>query len=125
MNKWFIEAAMIDQPSDMQGESLIPLLKGDFENWNREALYYHFYEYPSVYMVKRHYGIVSKEFKLVHFYNDIDEWELYDRIKDPHEIKNVYSDPEYEKVVESLTKDLKQMRIQYGDSDLLDKSFIY
>ena len=34
MNKCFIEAAMTDQPSDMQGESLIPLLKGDFENWN-------------------------------------------------------------------------------------------
>ena len=109
----------------MQGESLIPLLKGDFENWNREAVYYHYYEYPSVHMVKRHYGIVSKEFKLVHFYNDIDEWELYDRLKDPNEMKNVYNNPEYEKVVKKLTEDLKQMRIQYGDSDLLDKSFIY
>ena len=121
----FLEAAMIDQPNDMQGESLIPLLKGDFENWNREAVYYHYYEYPSVHMVKRHYGIVSKEFKLVHFYNDIDEWELYDRLKDPNEMKNVYNNPEYEKVVKKLTEDLKQMRIQYGDSDLLDKSFIY
>ena len=121
----FLEAAMIDQPNDMQGESLIPLLKGDFENWNREAVYYHYYEYPSVHMVKRHYGIVSKEFKLVHFYNDIDEWELYDRLKDPNEMKNVYNNPEYEKVVKKLTEDLKQMRIQYGDSDLLDKSFFY
>ena len=121
----FLEAAMIDQPNDMQGESLIPLLKGDFENWNREAVYYHYYEYPSVHMVKRHYGIVSKEFKLVHFYNDIDEWELYDRLKDPNEMKNVYNNPEYKKIIEKLTEDLKQMRIQYGDSDLLDKSFIY
>ena len=121
----FLEAAMIDQPNDMQGESLIPLLKGEFDQWNREAVYYHYYEYPSVHMVKRHYGIVSKEFKLVHFYNDIDEWELYDRLKDPNEMKNVYNNPEYEKVVKKLTEDLKQMRIQYGDSDLLDKSFIY
>ena len=121
----FLEAAMIDQPGDMQGESLVPLLKGRTDQWNREAVYYHYYEYPSVHMVKRHYGIVSKEFKLVHFYNDIDEWELYDRIKDPNEMKNVYDNPEYEKVVKKLTQDLKQMRIQYGDSDLLDKSFIY
>ena len=119
----FLEAAMIDVPDDMQGESLVPLLKGETEQWNREAVYYHYYEYPSVHMVKRHYGIVSKEFKLVHFYNDIDEWELYDR-KDPNEMKNVYDNPEYEKVVKKLTQDLKQMRKQYKDSDLL-KSFIY
>ena len=68
---------------------------------------------------------MSKEFKLVHFYNDIDEWELYDRLKDPNEMKNVYNNPEYKKIIEKLTEDLKQMRIQYGDSDLLDKSFIY
>ena len=42
----FLEAAMIDAPSDMQGESLIPLLKGDNENWTRDAVYYHYYEYP-------------------------------------------------------------------------------
>ena len=50
-------------------------------------------------MVKRHYGIVSKEFKLVHFYNDIDEWELYDRKKDPNELVNVYEDEEYKSII--------------------------
>jgi arylsulfatase A-like enzyme len=59
----FLEAAMIEAPEDMQGESLIPLLKGDIEKWNRNAVYYHYYEYPYVHMVKRHYGIVNKEFK--------------------------------------------------------------
>ena len=121
----FLEAAMIDVPDDMQGESLVPLLKGESDQWNREAVYYHYYEYPSVHMVKRHYGIVSKEFKLVHFYNDIDEWELYDRIKDPDEMNNVYNSPDYRKVVDRLTQDLKEMRRKYKDSDLLDKSFIY
>ena len=61
----FLEAAMIDVPDDMQGESLIPLLKGNSDKWTREAVYYHYYEFPSVNMVKRHYGIISKEFKLV------------------------------------------------------------
>jgi len=59
----FLEAAMIDAPDDMQGESLVPLLTGKSEDWNRDAVYYHYYEYPSVHMVKRLYGIVNKEFK--------------------------------------------------------------
>ncbi|MDG2371410.1 MAG: sulfatase [Flavobacteriaceae bacterium] len=121
----FLEAAMIEAPNDMQGESLIPLLKEDSEKWNRNAVYYHYYEYPSVHMAKRHYGIVTKEFKLTHFYYDIDEWELYDRLKDPNEINNVYKNSEYKDVVEKLTQELKEMRIKYKDSEELDKSFIY
>ena len=121
----FLEAAMIDAPSDMQGESLIPLLKGDNENWTRDAVYYHYYEYPSVHMAKRHYGIVNKKYKLVHFYYDIDEWELYDRVKDPNEMYNVYNDPEYKEIVESLTKELYELRIKYKDSETLDKRFLY
>ena len=121
----FLEAAMIKAPDDMQGESLIPLLKGDTEKWNRDAVYYHYYEYPSVHMVKRHYGIVNKEFKLVHFYYDVDEWELYDRLKDPNEMNNVYNDPGYKEVVEKLTEELREIRIKYQDSEELDKSFIY
>ena len=121
----FLEAAMIKAPDDMQGESLIPLLKGDPEKWNRDAVYYHYYEYPSVHMAKRHYGIVNKEFKLVRFYYDVDEWELYDRLKDPYEMNNVYDDPGYKQVVEKLTEELKEIRIKYKDSEELDKSFIY
>ena len=121
----FLEAAMIKAPDDMQGESLIPLLKGDTEKWNRDAVYYHYYEYPSVHMAKRHYGIVNKEFKLVHFYYDVDEWELYDRLKDPNEMNNVYNDPGYKEVVEKLTEELREIRIKYQDSEELDKSFIY
>ena len=120
-----LEAAMISVPDDMQGESLIPLFKGDFDKWNRDAVYYHYYEYPSVHMTKRHYGIVSKEYKLVHFYYDIDEWELYDRKKDPNEINNVYDDPNYKDIVTKMSKELKDLRIKYKDSEELDKSFIY
>ena len=121
----FLEAAMIDVPDDMQGESLIPLLKGDSSEWTRDAVYYHYYEYPSVHMAKRHYGIVNKEFKLVHFYYDVDEWELYDRLNDPNEINNVYNNPEYSDIVNKLTKELKEIRVKYKDSEELDKSFLY
>ena len=121
----FLEAAMIDVPDDMQGESLIPLLKGDSSKWTRDAVYYHYYEYPSVHMAKRHYGIVNKEFKLVHFYYDVDEWELYDRLNDPNEINNVYNNPEYSDIVNKLTQELKEIRVKYKDSEELDKGFLY
>ncbi|HAF77774.1 MAG TPA: sulfatase, partial [Maribacter sp.] len=78
-----LEAANIPVPTDMQGESLMPLLTGEKEKWDRDAVYYQYYEYPSVHMIKRHYGIVTKEYKLIHFYYDVDEWELYDRLNDP------------------------------------------
>ena len=121
----FLEAAMIDAPKDMQGESLIPLFKGNSDKWNRESVYYHYYEYPSVHMAKRHYGIVSKDYKLVHFYFDVDEWELYDRKNDPNEMNNVYNDPNYADVVVKLKEELKELRIKYKDSEELDKSFLY
>ena len=121
----FLEAAMIEAPDDMQGESIIPLLKGDVEKWNRDAVYYHYYEYPSVHMVKRHYGIVNKEYKLVHFYYDVDEWELYDRINDPNEMTNVYNNPNYKEVVKKLAEELYELRKKYKDSKELDQKYLY
>ena len=118
-----LEVADIKAPEDMQGESLLSLLKGE-DTWTREAVYYHYYEYPAVHMVKRHYGIVSKTYKLVHFYYDVDEWELYDRLKDPSELHNIYDDPAYASIVTQLKLELKEMRIKYQDSEELDQKFI-
>lgn len=120
----FLDAAGIDQPDDMQGESLIPLLTGHPEKWTRDAVYYHYYEYPGFHMVKRHYGIVTKEYKLVHFYYDVDEWEMYDRKKDPFELISVYDDPAYAAVQAELHKSLDELRHYYKDSEELDQFFI-
>ena len=119
----FLAAAGLQPPADMQGESLIPLFKGDTENF-RDAVYYHYYEYPAVHMVKRHYGIVTEDYKLAHFYYDVDEWELYDRKKDVLEMKNVYADPAYAKVVADLKKKLADLRVKYKDSKELDQRYI-
>ena len=120
----FLEVAGLTTPPDMQGESLLPLLISENESWDREAVYYHYYEYPAVHMVKRHYGIVTKEYKLVHFYYDVDEWELYDRLNDPKEMKNVYHDPKYAEVVAKLKGELAALRVKYKDSEALDQKFI-
>ena len=119
-----LDAADIPAPGDMQGESILPLLTGDTASWTRDAVYYHYYEYPAVHMVKRHYGIVTEEYKLAHFYYDVDEWELYDRLKDPNEMNNVYDDPSYQEVVQALKVNLLEMRKQYKDSVGLDERYI-
>src|SRR5690625_2168299 len=71
----------VEVPGDMQGKSLVPLVGEADTDW-RDALYYHYYEFPNEHMVKRHYGIRTDRYKLIHFYNDIDEWELYDLQED-------------------------------------------
>jgi arylsulfatase A-like enzyme len=118
-----LELAGVDIPADMQGLSLVPLLRGELEGW-REELYYHYYEYPGIHMVKRHYGIRTERYKLIRFYYDVEEWELYDLRVDPKEMRNVYGTPEYEQVQAALHERLAALRIQYQDSDSLDQVFI-
>ncbi|SHJ20320.1 sulfatase family protein [Pseudozobellia thermophila] len=120
----FLEVAGVTPPEEMQGESLVPLLKGEKELWDREAVYYHYYEYPAEHAVKRHYGIATKEYKLIHFYYDVDKWELYDRAKDPNETNNVYEDPEYAQVVADMKQKLEELRKKYKDSDELTNGYI-
>lgn len=112
----FLDYAGIDIPVDMQGKSLRNQLKGD-ETELRDAMYYHYYEYPyGWHKVKRHYGIRTKDYKLIHFYYDVDVWELYDLEKDPNELINQYDNPEYKEVVEGLRIRLKELQNQYQDT---------
>ena len=75
-------------------------------------------------MVKRHYGVRTQRFKLIHFYYDIDAWELYDLEKDPNELNNIYSDPSYTGVVNQLKTELERLRRIYGDSDELTQKIL-
>lgn len=111
----FLELAGVDVPEDIQGKSLVPLLKGDgVEQW-RDALYYHFYEYPAEHAVKRHYGVRTERYKLIHFYNDIDTWELYDLQEDPSEMNNLYGKPGTEAITKQLRKRLAELQEEYDD----------
>lgn len=111
----FLDIAGVETPSDMQGVSFLPLLKGEHpDNW-RDALYYHFYEYPAEHSVRRHYGVRDDRYKLIHFYNDIDEWELYDLQEDPTEMNNIYGKPGTEDVTASMMAKLKDLQEQYDD----------
>jgi arylsulfatase A-like enzyme len=99
----------------MQGVSLVPLLKGESPDDWRHSLYYHFYEYPAEHAVKRHYGVRTERYKLIHFYNDIDVWELYDLKEDPSEMNNLYGRESTEEITRQLKDELKTLQQQYGD----------
>ncbi len=119
----FLDYAGINPSKDMQGESFREIVSQNVSEW-RDAIYYTYYEYPSVHMVKRHYGVRTERFKLIHFYYDIDEWELYDLDKDPSEMNNVYNHKDYKEIQQNLHKKLSELRTQYGDSDSLDQMHI-
>ncbi|MGL4593986.1 MAG: sulfatase family protein [Thermoguttaceae bacterium] len=106
----FLELAGIPIPAEMQGRSLIPLLEGKTPSDWRKSFYYHYYEYPAVHMVKRHEGVYDGRFKLIHFYNDIDEWELYDLKNDPNEMQSVYSRSDYAEEIKRLEKELERLK---------------
>ena len=106
----FLDYANVKIPEDMQGESFRKIVSNETEEW-RDAIYYTYYEYPSVHMVKRHYGIRTDRYKLIHFYYDIDEWELFDLQNDPNEMNNIYDDPKYSEIKEQMHKKLSELRV--------------
>lgn len=111
----FLELAGVEVPADIQGRSLLPLLRGEAPQDWRTSLYYHFYEYPAEHSVKRHYGVRTDRYKLIHFYNDIDRWELYDLASDPTEMHNLYGEPAMEAVADSMKQVLRAAQEEYDD----------
>jgi arylsulfatase A-like enzyme len=104
----------------MQGLSLVPLLLGNQPADWRDSLYYQYYEYHgehrTAHMVRRHRGVCTDRYKLIHFYN-IGEWELFDLQKDPKEMNNVADDPAYATIRSDLTRELESLATQYEVPD--------
>lgn len=113
----FLDYAGVPIPEDFQGKSLKSLVENNSEGVFRDAIYYHYYDFPAFHMVKRHYGVRTDRYKLMHFYDDNDQWELYDLEKDPTEANNLYGDKQYAEVQSQLHARLKELQAQYGVTD--------
>jgi arylsulfatase A-like enzyme len=107
----FLEAAQVAAPAEMQGRSLVPLLSGATPGDWRKSFYYHYYEFPQPHRVRPHYGVVTAQHKLVHFYDaEANYWELFDRERDPHELHNAIKEPECAEVRRELEQELARLR---------------
>jgi arylsulfatase A-like enzyme len=109
----FLDIAGSAKPASMQGESIVPLLRGSTpRNW-RDAIYYQYFEYPGWHAVRRQYGVRTQRYKLIRYY-EAGEWELFDLDKDPEELKSVHSDRSYATVRRDLERKLAALRRQYA-----------
>lgn len=111
-------AAASDMAEGMQGKSFKALLEKKVNDDNfRNVIYYHYYDYPAFHMVKKHYGIRTDRYKLMHFYDDIDTWEFYDLKKDPKELQNLIDDEDYKNIIAVMHQKLDSVQQHYGVTD--------
>jgi arylsulfatase A-like enzyme len=106
----FLEAAGVEVPADMQGRSFRAMLEGRKPDAWRASLYYHYYEH-GFHGVPRHEGVATDRYKLIHYYTS-EEWELFDRLKDPDELRSVYGQPDYAAVQKELAGELARLRTE-------------
>jgi arylsulfatase A-like enzyme len=105
----FLDIAHVDVPSDMQGRSLVPLLKSQPPDDWRRSFYYHYYESGGTHNVARHYGVRTGTHKLIHYY-ETGEWELFDLTADPRELRSVHGEPRYATIQKQLLEELTRLR---------------
>lgn len=111
-----LDIAGVQIPDEIQGQSFLPVLQQD-DAPGRDAVYYHYYEYPEPHRVMPHFGVRTAQYKLIRFYGDNDFWELFDLEKDPNELHNLYESDEYQAVVVELKAKLNELIAQYEDTD--------
>jgi arylsulfatase A-like enzyme len=108
-----LDAAGVAVPAEMQGRSLMPVLKGQTPADWRKSFYYHYYEFPGPHSVARHYGVVTDRYKLVHFYEPaVNYWELFDLENDPLELRSVYGQADYATTQQELAAELTRLRTE-------------
>jgi arylsulfatase A-like enzyme len=113
----FLDITKCENLADVHGRSFVPLMKGETPSDWRKSLYYHYYEYPVPHRVRPHYGVITDQFKLVHYYTpDVDDWELLDRKADPLEVKDFYNDPAYADQVKELKAEILRLQAEVKET---------
>jgi arylsulfatase A-like enzyme len=112
----FMDMAGLTVPADMQGRSLVPLLAGQRPTDWRTSWYYRYYHDPGDHNTRAHYGLRTETHKLIYFWKK-DQWELFDLVKDPDELHNIYNDPGQQDLVTKLKAELYRLKKDLKDTD--------
>jgi len=102
-------------PAEMQGRSLVPVLKGEASDWRKDWLY-EYYEYPGPHSVRKHRGVRTDQYKLIHYYDSPEEFELYDLKADPDERVNLAAQPEQAARIKELLARIEVLRRETKDA---------
>ncbi len=113
----FLDYAGLPPRAEFHGRSLREVADGQPPADWRDAIYYHYYEFPGFHAVRAHYGVKEGPLKLMRYYGDIDQWEFYDLRSDPLEIDNRIADPAVQDEVARLMQRLAALRDRLGDED--------
>jgi arylsulfatase A-like enzyme len=114
----FLDAAGLPVPPDMQGRSLLPILRGRTPADWRTAMYYRYYHDPGDHNTRAHYGVRTRTHKLIHYWKK-NQWELFDLVSDPSELHNLYGQPGQGALTESMKAELAKARQAARDEDQL------
>jgi len=112
----FMDLAGLSKPAEMQGRSLVPLLKGRRPADWRTSWYYRYYHDPGHHNTRAHYGVRTATHKLIYFWKK-NQWEMYDLVKDPDELRNLYHDPAQKGQVARLKAELYRLKKEVKDED--------
>ncbi len=114
----FLEAAGLPPSPDVQGRSLLPVLRGRTPQDWRTSMYYRFYHDPGDHNTRAHYGVRTRTHKLIYFWTK-DQWELFDLVNDPYELHNLYGQPGQDGLTASLKMELSRLKREVRDEDQL------
>jgi arylsulfatase A-like enzyme len=114
----FLDAAGLPPSPDMQGRSLVPVLRGTAPRDWRTSMYYRYYHDPGHHNTRAHYGVRTRTHKLIYFWKK-DQWELYDLVKDPQELHNLYGQPAQAALTARLKTELARLKREAKDDDQL------
>jgi len=112
----FLEAAGAPVPADMQGRSLVPVLRGRAPADWRTSMYYRYYHDPGDHNTRAHYGVRTRTHKLVYYWKK-DQWEMFDLVHDPAELHNLYGQPGQEERTRQLKDELARLKAAVRDED--------
>lgn len=125
----FLDYAGAGIPAEMQGRSFRANLEGHTpKNWRRSMYYRYWMHNSNDHHVPAHYGVRTKRYKLIYYYGKplgmkgaadpptAPEWELYDIVKDPHEMHNLYADPKHAKIIAELKRELSRLQTELQDT---------
>lgn len=114
----FLDAAGLPRSTEMQGRSLLPLIRGRAPADWRTSMYYRYYHDPGDHNTRAHYGVRTRTHKLIYFWKK-DQWELFDLVNDPYELHNLYGQPGQQELTASLKAELARLKREARDDDQL------